>query len=356
MISLSDPSLPHDRTLLEAPGGFLWWYLDLVDENGDGVVLIWGFGLPFLPGITETPEALPADRPSLNVCVYQGGACTLWLLQEYGPDEVLWEPWSERCVFGDSTLESRRGRTVCTVDAAIDCPLPGTRERLTGRLRVEGPPVRHGAATPGDHGWTPLLTGAVGEVDLRVGDRPLASMRGRVYHDRNGSRRPLHHLGIDHWIWGRATQGPEERIWYLLWPEGGGPPRAIGLAIGADGVMQNPFDLAIALEEPRSATWGLPWWRRVVLTRDGAPWLTVTHQRPVEDGPFYLRFPVRVAGPEGDGVGFGEAVRPDRVDMPWFRPFVRMRVHRPSGPNAPLVSWFTGARRGRVARLLGAAL
>ena len=50
MLSLTSPDTPLDRTLLDVAGGFAWWYLDLVDERGDGLVLIWSFGLPFLPG------------------------------------------------------------------------------------------------------------------------------------------------------------------------------------------------------------------------------------------------------------------------------------------------------------------
>jgi len=354
MISLSDPRLPHDRTLLDAVGGFAWWYVDLVDAAGDGLVLIWSFGLPFLPGVSRTKAGA---RPSLNVCVYRGGRSVLWLLQEYAPTEVFWERGTDRCTFGRSRFESRVDGTLCRVDARLDCPLPGTSDRLTGTFTAKGARVSHDAPNPGEHQWTPLLAAATGEADLRVGGTTFA-LAGRVYHDRNGSQTPLPSLGIDHWIWGRASLGSSERVWYLLWPEDGGAVRAIGMEIGSDGAVGGPLDLEVTRGPARRGGWGMPWWEHLVLRRRDVPeqpWLEVRHAPPVEDGPFYLRFPVRASGGGRDGLGWGEAVRPDRVDVPWMRPFVGMRVHRPAGPNSLLVPLFVGLREGRVGRLLGAA-
>ena len=80
MISLRfDPRFPAPEALT-APGGFVWWYLDLTDGAGNGVVLIWSFGLPFLPGYADAARKgqgqSPASRPSLNVAVYKG--CLLY--------------------------------------------------------------------------------------------------------------------------------------------------------------------------------------------------------------------------------------------------------------------------------------
>ena len=48
------------RGVLDTPG-FAWWYLDVVDAEGTGLVLIWSFGLPFLPD----PVARAGDRLDL---------------------------------------------------------------------------------------------------------------------------------------------------------------------------------------------------------------------------------------------------------------------------------------------------
>jgi len=352
MISLSDPGAPLDRALLGAPGGFVWWYLDLVDDRGDGAVLIWSFGLPFLPGYGVAARAgrpeLPGRRPSLNVATYEGGRCTFYLLQEYAPEEVEWVAGTERCRLGASLLETRLEGGRRRVDAHLDCALPGTSTRLLGTMSTSGPPMRHHATASSDHQWTPLLAAAPGAADLHVDDTLLLALAGRAYHDRNGSRRPLHDLGIGEWIWGRAAVGDTERIWYLLWPEDGADPLAIGLEVAPDGAVVGPFPLGVERHEPRRGRYGLRWWARLQLTREGAPWTEVHHGRPVDDGPFYLRLPVQTSG----GRGWGEVVRPDRVDRPWMRPFVRMRVDGPDrSPFAPL---FNGLASGRLRRLLGA--
>ena len=41
--------------LIKASGSFSWWYLDIIGENGSGAVVIWGYGLPFLPQRGDTP-------------------------------------------------------------------------------------------------------------------------------------------------------------------------------------------------------------------------------------------------------------------------------------------------------------
>ncbi|HEX2188285.1 MAG TPA: hypothetical protein VHG51_05270, partial [Longimicrobiaceae bacterium] len=134
MIEIGSTRREMDPALLRAPGGFAWWYADLVTPRGDGVVLIWSFGLPFLPGYADASRRgapqLPADRPSVNVVAYSGGVPTVYLLQEYAAGEASWPgPRTQqigRCRF----VRSGEGRR-CTLDAELDCPLPGTADRLT---------------------------------------------------------------------------------------------------------------------------------------------------------------------------------------------------------------------------------
>ena len=77
MIGLADPRGPLDRTLLDAPGGFAWWYMDAVDVHANGCVLIWSFGLPFLPGRGSSARRgaprTPRSDPSLNIALYKEG-------------------------------------------------------------------------------------------------------------------------------------------------------------------------------------------------------------------------------------------------------------------------------------------
>ena len=62
---------------MRSPGGFTWFYVDIVDDQGQGATLIWSWGLPFLPGYAAASRAgrpqLPIERPSVNLVVYGGG-------------------------------------------------------------------------------------------------------------------------------------------------------------------------------------------------------------------------------------------------------------------------------------------
>lgn len=349
MIGLTDPTRPLDRSLLEAPGGFAWWYVDLLDSDHNGCVLIWSFGLPFLPGRESAARAGrpidPSAQPSLNVCIYERGRPSLYLLQQYAAQDATWEG-EGRVRLGRSRLHTRLsgGRRSCSMEVDVD--LPGGR-RLTGTVELEGAGLRPPGELAHDprHQWSPLCTASPGSASFDVDGRPFARIRGRAYHDRNGSTAPISSLGIRHWLWGRATAGDEERIWYLLWPESGSPV-AWGLEVAPDGSTRVVEALEVRRHGARLGTFGMPWWRDLELLEDGRLWLRVRHRHSVDRGFFYLRWLVETWTPEGvEGVGTAEAVRPGRIDRAWHRWLVRMAVHQTAGANSPFLPWFAGVRR-----------
>jgi carotenoid 1,2-hydratase len=396
MIHIGSAGREMDERFLRAPGGFAWWYLDLVSPDGDGLVLIWSYGLPFLPGYADAarrgePE-VPVARPSVNLVVYRQGKPVFYLLQEHDPDPPSLsgcgtrsaEPGTEPLVSADTAFGYRRsepaalmepvmrigasrfasrvegGRRV--VEARLDCGLPGTSERLTGTVRVDG--VARGAdghaPDPPDepHVWTPLTGPATGEAVLRVGERLLARLSGRAYHDRNGGAVPLHELGLDHWMWGRLPFAERERIYYLLWPRDAREPlRCIGVEIDAQGRERRLEALRVERQAERRTLAGLRWAERLRLYDGDRLWLEVKHRRVADSGPFYLRFLSEATAADGEhALGWGELCYPDRVDLAVHRPFVRMRVHRERGGNSMWLPLFTGPREDRVRRLLRHAL
>ena len=359
MIDIGSTDAAVSADLLDAPGGFVWWYADLVAPGGDGAVLIWSYGLPFLPGYAAASRRgaaqRPAERPSLNLAVYRGGAPDFYLLQEYPAEpapaqELAQEQRVGRSVFRRSLDEGR-----CILDAALDCDLPGTRARVTGSLRVQGAarsPEAPGAEPSAPHLWTPLTGPATGTLRLELDGRPLAELSGRAYHDRNVGRVPLHELGIDRWMWGRFPLADRELVYYLTWPRGSARPIHFGVEIGADGwTTRTPLEVEVGPE--RRSFGGLPRPERMVLRAAGRPWLEVAHTRVVDAGPFYLRMLSEARTASGESaVGWSELCRPDRVDLAAHRPFVRMRVHRAAGRNSIWLPLFTGPRSGRVGRLV----
>ena len=353
LISLDDSTNPISPSVGDHEGGFAWWYFDWIGPEGESVVVIASFGLPFLPGhgsAARDGSAPPARScPSLNVVVTRKGTNALYLLQRYEEHDATWSDTEMRLGASVLRTETRDGRRV--FEAVLDCPLPRTSDRLRGRIVLDAASLRFGDAAPGAlHRWTPLGVGDA-SVELCVGERDLVRGVGRAYHDRNASPVHLGGLGIRHWLWSRTPLPSGDLVTYLLWPEGGGEPRIIARHLGLDGAVR-PLEGSVERSGTRLAWCGMPWWRRIRLNSPEGVY-TIDHTEVIDDGPFYLRLHTRVQAPDGStGGGVAEAVRPGRVDWPLTRPFVRMAVHDLRGSNSFWVPLFAGEKRGRVARLL----
>ncbi len=366
LITVTPPESTLSPALLDARGGFAWWYVDLLDERGNGLVAIWSFGLPFLPGYASSHRAnrpqRAGDRPSLNIACYREGQLDFYLLQEYPRDDVSWvthSPDHTSWRFGDTRFEFTRHDQKLTLEAFFDAPVPASDHRFKGYLRVDGVARRQAETAPtqfaaqtnhqSDHDWSPLTGPAEGTLDVRVGDWSLWA-HGRAYHDRNGSQRALHDLGIDRWYWGRLPFADRELIYYVLWPESGSSPVAIGIEVFADGTTRQLDNLTVTLRDETRDWAGLTWHRRIELSHEGQPWLTLDHDRLVDSGPFYLRMFTTARRGSEKALGVSEFVKPDRVDLALHRPFVEMRVHRVATANSHALALFNGPRATRLGR------
>ena len=61
LLSIDDPQVMFNQT--NAQPSFSWWYIDVLNEQGDGCVCIFSQGLPFLPASDESKS----DRYAVNV-------------------------------------------------------------------------------------------------------------------------------------------------------------------------------------------------------------------------------------------------------------------------------------------------
>ncbi len=356
VVTLSPPDHRLPQELMQAPGGFIWWYADAVDEQGNGFVLIWSWGLPFLPGYASserrsTPQR-PEQRPSLNLSVYKNGKLDFYSLQEFAPDDCAWDG-QDTWTFGPnsitSTVEDGRRRMV----ANLDLPVPGSSERLEGTLSVDGV-ARVGnfdESSSLDHDWSPLTGPAQSSMNLKFGDVSWSS-EGRGYHDRNGGRVPMHRLPFSHWLWGRLPFADKELIYYLFWQSDDSAPIALAIEISADGTTATRQDVEVSLSTPKRGLAGI-WHRDLVLSIDGEYWCEVEHVSVLDDGPFYMRYHIY-------GSHYGELTRgvaelcvPDKIDRDLHRPLVRMRVGQAAdNHNSMWLPLFTGPKSGRVERLV----
>jgi hypothetical protein len=103
----------------------------------------------------------------------------------------------------------------------------------------------------------------------------------------------------------------------------------------------------------RRNVWGLRWPSVASFADpDGRP-VRVEVSAVLDNGPFYQRYMLRGRCGDDEAYGMGENLVPDRVDPDLLRPLVRMRVHRPAGPNSMWLPLFSGDADGRVRRMLG---
>lgn len=369
MITLSSADVEPDRAVLSSPGGFSWFYVDLIDEQGQGATVIWSWGLPFLPGYANAarmgrPE-LPVDRPSVNIVVYGEGRERFYLLSELRRADCEWSADGRSWRMGDSTFswtDTPGAAPTRTLAACLDLALP-TGGRVTGELRVSGPLRRDSSiARPpqllGDgcttHTWTPMVAASRGSLELHTPGGELR-IEGRAYHDRNSADRPLHDLGIESWWWGRLALPGRDLVFYRLTPsEPGEATRNLVVELAADGSSRT-LETQLRPGRIRRSTWGLRWPETATFPDpDGRP-VSVEVSSVLDNGPFYQRYLLRGRCGADDGYGVGENVVPDRVDTDLLRPLVRMRVHRAAGPNSIWLPLFSGDSEGRWSRLLGQA-
>lgn len=346
MIAIGPSDVPFPEPLLDVPGALVWWYVDLVDEAGNGAVCIWSFGLPFLPGVCSAARAghpvAPRRRPSFNLAIYEGGRPAFYTLIEVAEDEASWD--GDVCRFGASTFRSRLDGDVVEVDVRFDATLSGPCLPLTGSLSVRGPRVwgLEGERNP-HHSWEPLSMGAaVGKLDVQCGAYH-AAIEGRAYHDRNGGDRPMTSLGLTSWRWGRLALPDGEVVFSV--PDGEGPTTVI--VVGADGRAEAWPVLDPMVLDHAPAWFGPRWPRRIELPTEAGV-LVVEQVHLVDDSPFYQRCLVRGSFGGARGAGTAERVLVDRIDAAWMRPLVQMRIDRGAASSLWL-PLFNGPRRRAVA-------
>lgn len=353
ILSTCSPERFPSKIDLEACGGFAWWYCDLVDAQGDGAVLIWFFGLPFLPGY-EGGRERPRAHPGLNVALYRGGVPTFYLLEEQPTADLVLDEACWRWRFGASTLELRFDADLVRVEGALELAIPGSPHATQVALEVAGPRSRV-STSDGDlrHVWCPLAPTAEGRLEVREHDGDSWHLQGRAYVDANASAVPLRDLGMRSWRWGRLAFPDRELVFYEVDRAEDGVVEPLVLSI-PKGAPERRGTTPITWNGPRRSVYGLSWDARATLVEPDGREIELSACHLIEDGPFYLRFALEATCTEtGERArGFGEQVAVERIDRPWQRPFVRMRRRLADGDNSMWLPLFSGPRRGRVERLV----
>lgn len=352
MISLGPSNGDLCRSSIQLHGSFSWWYADLTDGEGNGVVCIWSYGLPFLPGyaksVRDGNSPAAESRPCLVVSVYREGREWFYLMSELSTDECEWGDDSWR--FGRSRfLLDRAGR----LDAHIDMDIPGTPDRFQATMTLNGC-IRQSSAEEARsvvHTWEPVLLGKVtGSFSGGVSDTQL-SFTGRGYHDRNGGNCGMHELGIERWRWMRLSMPERDIVLYLLDPESGQDSVLLAYEIDAQGQMSERVVRSVRHTRLKWSWMGPRWPERTNVELEGMEPIEVTHTHLVDSGPFYQRSLVAASMGGEQGFGIAELVLPNQIDLDRHRWLVNMRVHQSSHQNSMWLPLFSGLKKGRWTRL-----
>ncbi len=258
-----------------APGGYLWWYVDALSDDGrHGLTIIAFVGSVFSPYYawarrgTGIPD--PQAHCALNVALYGPGG--RWAMTERSARQCTRA--ADSFVIGPSRVHWSGQCLQIDIDE-VCVPIP---RRVRGQVRLY-PQRLFDYSVPidaqGRHRWGPIAPTARVEVEMQA---PALRWQGQAYLDSNEGDEPIVQACRE-WDWSRAlmADGSTAVIYDVQNEDGSG--QLLARRFGLDGAVTD-FDAPPRQAMPRTG-WALS--RR--LRSASAP--RVVEQ--LEDTPFYQR-------------------------------------------------------------------
>lgn len=262
------------------PGGYCWWYLDALSDDGQhGLTIIAFVGSVFSPYYAwararRGTQVEPEDHVCINVALY-GRAGHRWAMTERGLPSLSRS--AREFQVGPSRLTWNGTWFELTFDE-VECPWP---RRLRGAVRIHPSAFTRFETRldeQGLHRWGPIAPCA--RVELQLADGSLR-WQGPGYFDSNAGDEPIHRP-FRLWDWSRAVlKDGRTAVIYDVQPRQG-PDRVIAQLFHPDGRHE-------PLEPPprqalRRTAWGLS-----RSTRSEAAVQPARVLETLEDTPFYVR-------------------------------------------------------------------
>lgn len=297
------------------PGGYLWWYLDALSDDGrHGLSIIAFVGSVFSPYYAwarARGRGDPDNHCALNVALY-GEAGRRWAMTERGRRSV--RRGAGEFSVGPSRMAWESNSLIVEFDERA-APWP---RRVKGRIRLHTEGLcRFVTALDagGLHRWGPIAPCARIEVEL---DHPAVRWSGAAYLDSNEGDEPIDRAFRD-WDWSRARlEDGSTAVIYDVRPRSG-QDRVIAERFAASGRH-------VAFEAPPRQMLPASGWRiaRGVRTESGHPARVL---QTLEDTPFYVRSTLS-CGLLGESVtAIHESISmprlvsmPVRLMLPWKMP------------------------------------
>jgi hypothetical protein len=341
---------------LTGPGSYEWSYFDGLSEDGEwGFVAIWFRGCPMSPYYTaaidrwladrSAPPPDPDDHAAFSLGLYHRGRRVYSVLHERPRDLFQADTAGPDVRLGGNAVRGGKGPDGgITYLFFLDTKLGLQTSRLSGDIEINAlPSAADALATTNDpaaegHFWVPAaLDGTfTARLDLWRLGRGVERIRfgGRAYHDRNFGTSPLHHLKAD-WHWGRVHSGARLFVYFAVVPDSPDEPSFRRLILLENGRLVDAVDDFTLDAEWRGG--GLSTLRLPGHLAGRAPGgdiaFDVRDGRALDSGPFYHRMLSRIdLARDGErwieGSGITEFLRPPRLGVAPFRPFVKFRVRR----------------------------
>ncbi|MEL6485716.1 MAG: hydroxyneurosporene dehydrogenase [Pseudomonadota bacterium] len=256
-------------------GGYSWWYIDAISEDGQhGLTIIAFTGSVFSPYYKRSGRGDPIDHSCLHVALY--GPKGRWVMTERPRDCVT---RAEReLTIGPSHIEWDGNALVIDIEERDTRLFNPIRRPVRGRVRVVPEALNPAAfALDGNenHIWHCMAPRARIEVEM---EEPGLSWSGKGYFDHNRGSEALEE-GFRVWHWSRAHMRRGAVVCY----EG---ERADG-SLFASAIRFKPDGTPEEAELPATAPLPRSKWQVERRTRSEIGLSKV--RRTWEDTPFYAR-------------------------------------------------------------------
>ena len=294
------------------PGGYAWWYIDGVSDDGENALVIIIFvGSVFSPYYAWKNWNDPSDHCAINVALY--GRPQRWSMTERRRRDTTRTPTTYET--GNSHVRLVDGGLEVEFDE-IGAPFP---QRVRGKVRVDMPYLNtepfqldHQAR----HFWSPACTHARVAVDF---EKPGLSWQGHGYVDSNYGLEPVT-KGFDYWDWSRTPLDNGHTLIRYVTDPVGSAQRDLHCLIDEKGVISKG-EQTHSIELPKTPIFKIS--RRAGAMESGRPSVVKT----LEDTPFYSRSIIEY--PAGTaGYGTHETLSCKRLRSPIVKAMLPFRMPR----------------------------